>query len=274
MTTIKQPAIFISHGSPMMAIETSLTSEFLKRLGRSLPKPEVIVVFSAHLDSSRDILITSGQSPETIHDFYGFPEALYQIRYPAPGNPALAEMIADRLRQAGIKSTLDSRQGWDHGVWIPLRLMFPQADIPVVQVSINSRLGARGNYQLGQLLAFLREQGVMIIGSGNMTHNLRELFAIRPTPNRLEMTEAFRSWVHDKLKSQDSHALLNYIEEAPFPAFNHPTQEHFLPLIAALGSSEQDRVKRIHDTIDMEILAMDAYLFGGEAIMDRQDVVS
>ena len=130
------PSLFVSHGSPMMAIEESVTNTFLTSLGDKLPTPSAIVVFSAHFDVSDEVVITSSEKPATIHDFYGFPEALYKLNYPAPGSPKLAQQVTDLLVEGGINASLDAQQGWDHGVWIPLKLMFPKADIPIVQVSI------------------------------------------------------------------------------------------------------------------------------------------
>jgi len=256
-----QPALFVSHGSPMMAVENSKTSRFLKVLGQSLPRPKAIIVFSAHLDLPEDIVITAGRNPKTIHDFYGFPDALYQIQYDAPGSPELAQDIAGRFEQAGLTPKLNRRQSWDHGVWIPLRLMYPAADIPIVQVSINSRLGASHHYIYGKLLASLRAENIMIMGSGGISHNLGEVFSPLPTPNRSNMVKEFTAWVEDKLMTNDVDGLLDYMEEAPHVMFNHPTQEHFLPLIAVLGSCDTDTVEKIHSDIEYDVLALDAYLF-------------
>ncbi|UGA56131.1 DODA-type extradiol aromatic ring-opening family dioxygenase [Vibrio sp. VB16] len=257
----KMPVLFISHGSPMMAVERSKTSVFLEQLGKTLSIPKAIVVFSAHLDSADEIIITSGTKPQTIHDFYGFPPSLYQVDYPAPGDPVLAETIAAKFNQVGLATTLSDKQGWDHGVWIPLRLMFPEANVPVVQISISSRVGAAKNFEYGNSISELREQGILIVGSGGISHNLAELVNPVPTKNRTEMVGEFTRWVHDKLLNRDIDSLLNYEQEAPFARFNHPTQEHFLPLLAALGGSDFQDVKRLHQAIEMDVLAMDAYLF-------------
>ncbi|MFT6987676.1 MAG: 4,5-DOPA dioxygenase extradiol [Psychromonas sp.] len=261
MSQIKQPAFFISHGSPMMAVEKSKTVTFLQQLGLSFAKPKAIIVFSAHFDLARDIVITRGSAPKTIHDFYGFPQPLYDIQYNAPGSPELADKIADLFTQHGFSPVLDSQQGWDHGVWIPLRLIYPEADIPVIEVSINSRLGAAINYQYGQILAPLRNEGVMIIGSGSITHNLKEVFNPSLEVNKKERVKNFTAWVNAKLSIGDLNALLNYQNEAPDLLFNHPTAEHFLPLLAALGSSDLRSAKRIHEDIEYDVLAMDAYQF-------------
>tara|TARA_R110001583_G_scaffold52393_2_gene162795 strand:+ start:3913 stop:4689 length:777 start_codon:yes stop_codon:yes gene_type:complete len=255
----KQPALFISHGSPMMAIEESKTSRFLQSLGKSLNRPKAIVMFSAHFDLTSDIVITSGETPKTIHDFYGFPAPLYDLQYPAPGSPELAKQIAKRFQDAGLEPKLDAQQGWDHGLWIPLRLMFPAADIAIVQVSINSALGASQNYRYGKLLASLRDENILIIGSGNVSHNLREFF--NPSPGSEKRVQAFTDWVNEQISIGQVASLLNYVDEAPDVPFNHPTQEHFLPLITALGASETVRGERIHQDLERGILAMDAYRF-------------
>ncbi|MGI1998975.1 DODA-type extradiol aromatic ring-opening family dioxygenase [Shewanella frigidimarina] len=256
-----QPPLFISHGSPMMAVENSNTSRFLQRLGQQLPTPKAIVVFSAHLDVTDDVVITAGERPKTIHDFYGFPDELYQIRYPALGEPALAKKIADTFMSAGIKVNLSPTQGWDHGVWIPLRLMYPQANIPIVQISINTRVSAAENYRYGQLIAPLKHDNILIIGSGGVSHNLNETFRQPKTPNAVAMMNAFTHWVEDKLLNNDTKSLLNYLSLAPYAQFNHPTQEHFLPLIAVLGASETSSAKKIHQDVEFELLALDAYSF-------------
>ncbi len=262
MSSFKQPALFISHGSPMMAVEKSKTSLFLQQLGRKIPRPKAIIVFSAHFDNPQDIVISSARSPKTIHDFYGFPDALYALHYHAPGSPELAEQVAQLFKQQGITPILDSEQGWDHGVWIPLRLIYPQADIPIVTISINSRLGATANYRYGQIVSELREQGVLIIGSGGISHNLREIFNPSQSAESRARVQSFTHWVKNKLLSGDIKALLNYLNEAPEVLFNHPTQEHFLPLLAALGSSDLSAVKQIHEDSEYGMLALDAYQFG------------
>ncbi|MGX9460295.1 DODA-type extradiol aromatic ring-opening family dioxygenase [Shewanella sp. A14] len=256
-----QHPLFISHGSPMMAVENTNTSRFLQKLGQQLPTPKAIVVFSAHLDVTDDVVITAGARPETIHDFYHFPDELYQIHYPAPGEPVLAKQIADAFVSAGIKVNLSPTHGWDHGVWIPLRLMYPQANIPIVQISINTRVGTAQNYQYGQLIASLKHDNILIIGSGGISHNLSEVFRQSKTPNGVEMMNTFTNWVEEKLINNDTESMLNYLSLAPFAQFNHPTQEHFLPLIAVLGASETCSAKKIHQDVEFELLSLDAYSF-------------
>jgi len=257
------PALFISHGSPMMAIEQSDTAVFLKGLSTSLAAPKAIVIFSAHFDLPGEVVITSAAAPRTVHDFYGFPETLYQVEYPAPGAPALASQIAHLLADNGLSSRLDEQQGWDHGVWIPMKLIYPEANIPIVEVSINSRLSANTHFQLGRALQSLREQGILILGSGGISHNLNEVFTVTPDNQRVQKVEEFTAWVKEKLHNNGINALLNYQNEAPYARFNHPTQEHFLPLICVLGAHIKEQpINCIHQDSEYEILALDAYRFG------------
>lgn len=257
------PALFISHGSPMMALEQSATAAFLKGLSANLAPPKAIVIFSAHFDLPGEVVITSAVAPSTVHDFYGFPETLYQVEYPAPGAPALANQIASLLADNAISTRLDEHQGWDHGAWIPMKLIYPEANIPIVEVSINSRLSAKTHFQLGRALQSLRKQGILILGSGGISHNLRELFTASPDNQRVQKVESFTAWVKEKLHHKDIKSLLNYQNEAPYARFNHPTQEHFLPLICVLGAHIKEQpISCIHQDSEYEILALDAYLFG------------
>lgn len=255
------PSIFVSHGSPMMAVESSPTHSFLSNMSDNLPVPKAIIVFSAHFDMSDEIVICSAEQPKTIHDFYGFPKGLYDLNYPAPGEPELAQKVAALLAKQGIKSRLDATQGWDHGVWIPMSLMFPKADIPIVQISVNSRLSAEAHYRLGQSVRVLREQGVLIVGSGGISHNLRELFAAHPDPDGANKVKLFTDWIYNNLKKGDVNSLLNYLHDAPHALFNHPTAEHFLPFFCFLGScSDVTAIKRIHQQVEHKLLALDAYM--------------
>ncbi|WP_019616103.1 DODA-type extradiol aromatic ring-opening family dioxygenase [Psychromonas ossibalaenae] len=255
------PLLFVSHGSPAMAIEESAARKFLSKLGNTLPRPKAIVIFSAHFDVHDDVVVTSGENPATIHDYYGFPEALYALNYPAPGAPELAEKVVVLLSEGGIKSRLDAGQGWDHGVWIAMKLIFPKADIPIVQISINSQLGPEAHYRLGQCLRVLRGQDILIVGSGGISHNLRELFTKRPDPDRAKKVNLFTEWVCKNLQTSNIKSLLNYVDDAPYPLFNHPTPEHLLPLFCILGSAaDNESIKRIHQSVESEVLALDAYL--------------
>lgn len=258
-----QPVLFLSHGSPMMGIDQTPTAEFLSQLGHSLARPDAIIVFSAHFDRQDTVVITSGTAPKTLHDFYGFPSALYQMQYPAPGSPALPSRIASRYEKNGFNTVLDEHQGWDHGVWMPLKHMFPMADIPIVQISINSHLGPAGNFRYGQIIGDLRTQNILIIGSGGISHNLREVFHPTPDPQRIKKVSAFTKWVHQVLRRNAHEELFNYRQQAPYSLFNHPTQEHFLPLLTTLGSADGCHAQRIHHATEFDVLSLDCYRFDG-----------
>lgn len=252
MTTL--PALFVSHGSPMLALDESQPAHgFLRKLGTTLPRPEAILVISAHWDTATPC-ITGAQQLDTIHDFYGFPEPLYELHYPAPGNRALAEEI---VRQLGPSAGVHPARGLDHGAWVPLLLMYPQHDIPVLQLSLQTSLGPAHHLRIGEALRWLRKRGVLIIGSGGATHNLREYF--HPDSGNHKPYEAFAAWLHDVLTRGDREALLDYRQRAPHAARCHPTEEHFLPLFVVLGAGGT-KAQRLHAGCD-RTLATDAYIY-------------
>lgn len=229
----RQPVLFLSHGSPLTALGGDELNAAWTALAARLARPRAIVVVSAHWTTRLPVLGGSAQ-PATIHDFSGFPEALDALRYPAPGAPDLARHIKQSFAQAGIAAGIDATRGLDHGAWVPLRALFPAADVPVLQLSVQPEHGARHHLALGAALAPLRAQDVLIVGSGHLTHNLGEYLRGRP---RAAATAAFRDWVHERLLRGDTEALLDWQEAAPHAAFAHPTVEHFLPLFVALGAA-------------------------------------
>jgi len=253
MSQQKFPSLFVSHGSPMLALDAANPAHaFLKNLGSALPRPKAILVVSAHWDTAAP-RITGAEHLDTIHDFYGFPAPLYELRYPAPGSHDLAKEVAHLLEPA---AGVDLARGLDHGAWVPLLLMYPQHDIPVLQLSLQTSLGPAHHLKIGEALAPLREQGVLIIGSGGATHNLREYF--HPAGDQ-QPYEDFAAWLHEVLTRRDRDALLDYRRRAPQAAHNHPTEEHFLPLFVALGAGGA-QAKRLHHSFD-RTLCMDAYIF-------------
>lgn len=253
------PSLFISHGSPMLALEPGATGPALVHLAAELPRPRAILVVSAHWES-HDLLVGSSAQPATWHDFRGFPAALYTVQYPAPGAPQLAEKIRQQLAEAGLDSQLDAQRPLDHGAWVPLSLMYPNADIPVLQLSLPSHAGPALQNRIGQALAKLREQGVLLIGSGSITHNLGEL-DWQAGPEVIEPWAAtFRDWMVEKLLANDQQALHNYRECAPFAVRNHPTDEHLLPLFFARGAGGAFSVE--HSGFTYGALGMDIYRFG------------
>jgi 4,5-DOPA dioxygenase extradiol len=253
------PSLFISHGSPMLALEPGASGPALARLAAELPRPRAILVVSAHWESS-DLRVSCNPHPETWHDFGGFPAALFAVQYPAPGDPELAAQVVELLQAEGLPAQLDSQRPFDHGTWVPLSLMYPQADIPVVQLSLPSRLGPALQTRIGHALAGLREQGVLLIGSGSITHNLRDL-DWHADPESVEpWAKAFRDWMIDKLAADDQAALHDYRQQAPNAVRSHPSDEHLLPLYFARGAGGKFSVA--HQGFTLGALGMDIYRFG------------
>ncbi|WP_287030393.1 DODA-type extradiol aromatic ring-opening family dioxygenase [Pseudomonas sp. UBA6310] len=253
------PSLFISHGSPMLALEPGASGPALARLAASLPRPRAVLVVSAHWESP-DLLVGNAVQPETWHDFYGFPPALYAVDYPAPGAPGLADEVIAQLRQAGLDAQLDPQRPRDHGAWVPMRLMYPQADIPVLQLSLPSRRGPAFQQQVGRALAGLRESDVLLVGSGSITHNLGEL-DWHAGPDRIEpWASAFRDWMVERLAGDDEAALLDYRRQAPFAVRNHPSDEHLLPLYFARAAGGP-AFSVAHAGFTLGALGMDIYRF-------------
>lgn len=258
----RMPALFISHGAPTLAISDSPARHFLAQLGSTLPRPNAILVVSAHWETMGGVAVSLAEQPETIHDFGGFPQALYEMRYPAPGAPAVAEQAAQLLEQAGLSVKRSASRGLDHGAWVPLSLIYPQADIPVAQVSVMRGGSPADHERLGRALAPLREQGLLVIGSGSLTHNLYEF---RGQPIDAEVpawVSDFAGWMRRAIEQGDRDDLLHYRARAPHAARNHPTDEHLLPLFVALGAGgERVLGRRLHSSHEYGILAMDVYSF-------------
>jgi len=255
------PALFISHGSPMLAIEDSPARRFLLELGNTLPRPKAIVVASAHWETSGGPAVSLAQQPETIHDFGGFPPALFAIQYPAPGAPSVAERVAALLEQSGQAVSRSPDRGLDHGAWVPLRLMYAQADIPVTQLSILRGGSPAAHLALGAALRVLRDEEVLVIGSGSLTHNLSEFRGqgiAAPVPN---WVSEFGDWMQAMLAQNQQAALLDYRRQAPHAAHNHPTEEHLLPLYVAMGAGNGTTAQRLHASYEYGVLAMDIYSF-------------
>jgi 4,5-DOPA dioxygenase extradiol len=255
------PVVFVSHGSPMMAIEPGAAGAAWTALARALPKPRAVLIASAHWETELPML-TGHQKPETIHDFGGFPDALYAIRYPAPGAPDVAAEAAGALKAAGITAGVDGCRGLDHGAWVPLMHMFPDADVPVVELSVQPARGAAHHIALGRALAPLAQRGVLIVGSGHATHNLRDWMTHLRRPGPLAYVAEFADWLAKRLEASDDAALIAWKDQGPEARRAHPTDEHFLPLLVAYGAAgEHPRVQRVHRSIADGALAMDAYRF-------------
>lgn len=254
-----QPALFVPHGSPTFALAPGAAGAALAQAAARLATPRAIVVASAHWDTEAPTIGTA-RDLETIYDFWGFPAELYDIRYPAHGDLGVGEEIRRRLRQAGFDPRLDDGRGLDHGAWIPLRLMYPQAEIPVVPLSIQSHLGPEHHFRLGRALAPLLQAGVLLLASGNLTHNLRDLHVARLGGGTPSYMSELSDWMWEHLAAGDSAALVAYREQAPAAARAHPSEDHILPLHVALGAAGPGyRAERLYSGIDSFVLAMDSY---------------
>ncbi|TBW40898.1 dioxygenase [Siculibacillus lacustris] len=257
------PALFVSHGAPNMILHPSAARTFLAGLAADLPRPTAILSVSAHFAAARPTVVADPH-PAMIYDFGGFEPELYRMVYPAPGDPELAGRVAEALAAAGLEPAIAARRGYDHGTWVPLKLMYPDADIPVVQLSVEPRRDPRHHWNLGRAIAGLRAEGVLVLASGSLTHNLHEAFTptgLRPldAPSPAWVSE-FADWVAAKVAAHDVEALLDYRRAAPHAVRNHPTDEHLLPLFVALGAGGEEGL-RIHDSRNFAVLAMDAYRF-------------
>ncbi len=258
----KLPALFISHGSPLLSVEDGPAHRFLQAWSSHCARPAAILVVSAHWENSGGPMVSLTEQPRTIHDFGGFPRELYEIQYAASGAPALAEQSAQLLRAAGFSVSTSNTHGLDHGAWVPLSLMYPLADIPVFQVSLISGGGPAEHYRLGEALQPLREQGVLIMGSGSVTHNLGEIMGRSVDDPVPHWVGDFESWLADAVTQGRVPELIDYRRLAPSALRNHPTEEHLLPLFVALGAGGAGAVAtRIHASYTHGILAMDAYTF-------------
>jgi 4,5-DOPA dioxygenase extradiol len=258
------PVIFLSHGAPSLPLEAGETGEAWRQLGAQLPRPSAILVISAHWESHIPTLSRAVQ-PETIHDFSGFPEELYRLQYPVPGAPQLAETAAQLLQQANIPVQFDDQRGLDHGAWVPLSIMFPQADIPVAQLSLQPEKNPAWHLALGRALRPLRDQGVLFVGSGSITHNLRAIFKNSPGKQVPVWVTDFCDWVAERIDEGDVDALCAYRTLAPYAEVNHPSEEHLLPLFVALGAATKvEGAQHLNRVMTFGMLAMDAWLFDSE----------
>ena len=258
----RAPSLFVSHGSPMFALEPGVLGPNLSRVGARLAGIRAIVIVSPHW-STRGVRVTGAASPETIHDFGGFPPPLYTLQYPAPGEPALASRVAESLKAAGFAASVDPGRGLDHGAWVPLRYLVPQADVPVLHVSLPQGIDTAGALRLGEALRPLRDEGVFVVGSGSLTHNLYEFRQHIADP---EYAQQFADWVADAVARRDVDALVGYRARAPHAARAHPTEEHYLPLLVALGASDADDARTlVEGGMTYGVLSMDSFGFGLDA---------
>ncbi len=264
-TTDRLPVLFVSHGSPMFALEAGETGPALTRWGQALrqrhPGFRGVGILSPHW-MAHGVEVMAHAQPPTWHDFGGFPPALYRLQYPAPGAPVLAQQVQARLAQAGIAATLNPERPLDHGAWVPLMHLLPQADVPVVQLALPVDADARAVYALGQALQDLRSQGVLLVGSGSMTHNLREFFG--GERQAASYVVEFSRWVEQQVQAGAIDALLDWQQQAPHALRAHPTDEHFLPLYFALGAGAGSTPHYLSREVMYGMLAMDAFALQDE----------
>lgn len=255
------PSLFISHGAPTFALRPGQAGPRLTELGRTLPRPEAVLVVSPHWMTYAP-RVSMASEPETIHDFGGFDPTLYRLSYPAKGHPVLAKRALAHLRDAGWQPQADEGHGLDHGTWVPLMHLFPDADVPAFQVSMPQRLDAETAWAFGQALSPLADEGVLIVGSGSLTHNLYE-FRGDKGPDEPYVAK-FAAWVREAVEQGDEERLLRTLDDAPEAHRAHPTPEHFWPLLVAGGAAREMFPSRvIEGGIEHGMLAMDAYVFGG-----------
>lgn len=250
--------IFVSHGAPTLAIEDVPARHFLEALGLSIERPQAILAVSAHWETDVPA-VNAVKVNDTIHDFRGFPDELYRLRYPAPGSPLLAGRVADRIDDLGLEVHIDEQRGLDHGAWVPLMLAWPKADIPAVQLSVQTERGPEYHLELGRALEPLTRDGVQIVGSGSFTHDLSSFRSATEEP---EWVSAFAEWMDRAIVEGRVEDLIAYRALAPFAERNHPTEEHLLPLFVALGAAgEGARPERLHSSVSHGVLRMDSYRF-------------
>jgi 4,5-DOPA dioxygenase extradiol len=255
------PALFVSHGSPQLLIDDTAARDFLRGYAATMPKPRAIVIASAHFGTSRPAVVGDAK-PGMIYDFGGMPE-LRRLVYPAPGDPVVAMKVAGLLQAAGLAPAVVTGHGYDHGTWVPLMLLYPDADVPVIQLSVQPHLDPTHHLAVGRALASLGDEDILVIGSGSATHNLREFYyGAHPSDGAaLPWVEAFTDWVHDQIIAGRLDDLLHYRERAPYAVENHPTDEHLLPLFIAIGAGGGVPGRRVHTSTRSGVISMDTYAF-------------
>lgn len=261
-----QPSLFVPHGAPTFALHPGAAGAALAQAAVLGERPRAVIVASAHWDSEHPT-VGAASRPATIHDFWGFPAQLNDIRYPASGCAEASAEVVRALQAAGFDTRTDAQRGLDHGAWIPLRLMFPDADVPVIPLSIQTQRGPEHHLALGQALAPLAERGFLVLASGNLTHNLRDWqLARRAGPQIAAYVRPFADWIWQRIRAGDVEALLDYRQQAPGAVQAHPQDDHLLPLFVALGAGgAPGDARRLHAGVDETVLAMDIFAFGARA---------
>ncbi len=254
------PSLFIAHGAPTLALEEHAYTRALQVLSRQLPRPRAVVLFSAHWESPVQ-LVSGAQQHSLIYDFYGFPDEMYQLTYPAKGDADVTAQIRRLFTDAGIACEIDDRRGLDHGAWVVLRLLYPDAAIPVVALSVNPMLPPREQYRIGRALAPLRQQDILIIGSGGTVHNLRRIGWNSTTAD--DWAVQFDDWIADRLQTWDLELLFEYEAQAPHAREAVPRNEHFIPLFLAMGAADDNRkAALVHRSYQYGSLSLSCWQFG------------
>jgi len=260
------PTIFLSHGGPNIVTDPSEARDYLNGLSALTGRPKAILLMSAHFETDGPVVVTD-PAPEMIYDFGGFAPELYRIVYPAPGSPELAKRVATLLQVAEMKPRVAQKRGYDHGAWTPMLLAFPKADIPIVQLSIDPSRDAAYHFALGRAVSTLRQEGVLTVGSGHITHNLRAVFGamrggVAPDAEMARQVRDFTEWFADRFANGDETAILDWRNRAPFVRENHPTDEHLMPLFFAYGAAGPDvAAERAHASRQFGFFAFDSWIF-------------
>jgi 4,5-DOPA dioxygenase extradiol len=255
------PSFFLAHGTPALVLENNEYTRFLRMLALQLPLPKAVVIFSSHWESHRQ-LISAAVQYETIHDFFGFPEQLYQITYPAKGDITLAYYIQSLLSEEGIGSELNDTRGLDHGSWSLLTLMYPSADVPVIAMSVQPNLTPEEQYRIGKALAPLRNDNVLIIGSGGTVHNLEQLDWTEAAEAQT-WASTFDCWLAEQLETWHLDELFDYEYRGPYARRAAPSPEHFAPLLLAMGAADVGKkAKLLHRQYQFGTLSLSAWMFG------------
>lgn len=250
------PALFVSHGAPTILIDACPARDFLRQLGKDIGKPKAIVSITAHW-CTREPRVAANPLPGTIYDFGGFPDKLYSLKYSAPGDPALAARAVSLLKSSGFDSEADISRGFDHGTWIPLMLMYPEADIPVIQLSVQPHSSPSHHYAMGRAIKSLREDSLLVIASGSATHNIQGFSGRRLDAEPLDYAHDFAEWLKDAVVKGRTEELLDYVQRAPHAVKNHPTPEHFLPLFVAMGAGGAGHV--LHESFTYGAVSMASF---------------
>ena len=262
MSSQTAPSVFVAHGSPMFGIAAGEYGETLRRFAERIPRPAAVVVVSAHWEAPGPIRVNVSPRPELIYDFGGFPRELYELEYPAPGSPETAERALALLADAGLSAAREERRGWDHGVWIPLRLLYPEADVPVVEVSLPVPRTPETVLRVGEALAPLRERGALLLGSGGIVHNLRLARLDREHGPVDDWARVFDAWVRERIETGDPAGLAQYGTRGPHARLAVPESEHFDPLLFAAGAARpDDRLERVASGFQYSNLSLASYAF-------------